>query len=148
MADFIGAIRLPNTTFKRNRKHGGGHRYCLFAKESRGAGANGADAKFVLSGEIALPGESGSEKVHVNQYFIDNPQFVLGRAELAGTMYRANEYTVTSEYEDLYSEIDKVIQMLPENIMSVMVEKRTRELEEREVPHRVQTGRGYSTAAM
>ena len=54
----------------------------------------------------------------------------------------ANEYTVTSEYEDLYSEIDKVIQMLPENIMSVMVEKRTRELEEMGSPLPNEKGEG------
>ena len=87
--------------------------------------------KFLGTGEIELEGKEGTQRVHVNQYFIDNPQFVLGRAELAGTMYKANEYTVTSQSEDLYAEIDKAIQLLPENIMSVMIENRTRELEEK-----------------
>src|SRR5208283_4817754 len=87
--------------------------------------------KFLGTGEIELEGREGTQRVHVNQYFIDNPQFVLGWTELAGTMYKANEYTVTSDSEDLYAEIDRAIHLLPEDIMSVMIENRTRELEEK-----------------
>ena len=57
-------------------------------------------------------------------------------------MYKANEYTVTSEYEDLYGEIDKVIQLLPENLMSVIVEERTRELEKKGNPVPSASGEG------
>jgi N12 class adenine-specific DNA methylase len=44
-------------------------------------------------------------------------------------MYKAEEYTVSSQSEDLYSEIDRAVELLPENIASVMIENRTRELE-------------------
>ena len=142
VADFIGAIRLPNTTFKGIANTEVVTDIVFLQKRVEGQEPTELTAKFVLSGEISLPGRSGSEKVHVNQYFIDNPQFVLGHAELSGTMYRGNEYTVTSDYEDLYSEIDKVIQLLPENIMSVMVEKRTRELEEMGSPLPNEKGEG------
>ena len=133
-ADFIGAIRLPNNTFRGIANTEVVTDIVFLQKRAEGREPTALTGKFVLSGEIELPGRSGPEKVHVNQYFIDNPQFVLGRPLLSGTMYKANEYTVSSEYEDLYSEIDKVIQMLPENIMSVMVEKRTKELEEKGSP--------------
>ena len=111
-ADFIGAIRLPNNTFRGIANTEVVTDIVFLQKRAEGREPTELTGKFVLSGEIQLPGRSGSEKVHVNQYFIDNPQFVLGRPQLSGTMYKANEYTVSSEYEDLYSEIDKVIQML------------------------------------
>ena len=129
-ADFIGAIRLPNNTFRGIANTEVVTDIVFLQKRAEGEEPTELTRKFVQTGEITLEGTNGPEKVHVNQYFIDNPQFVLGRAQLAGTMYRANEYTVSSEHEDLYSEIDKAIHLLPENIMSVMVEKRTRELEE------------------
>jgi hypothetical protein len=133
-ADFIGAIRLPNNTFRGIASTEVVTDIVFLQKRMEGQEPTELTRKFVLSGEITLDGTNRSEKVHISQYFIDNPQFVLGRAELAGTMYKANEYTVSSEYEDLYSEIDTVIKLLPENIMSVMIEKRTRELEEKGNP--------------
>ncbi|MGA2614324.1 MAG: hypothetical protein ABSG38_12870, partial [Spirochaetia bacterium] len=129
-ADFVGAIRLPNDTFKGIANTEVVTDIVFLQKRSHEQEPSELTRKFLDTAEIELEGKDGTQRVHVNQYFIDNPQFVLGRAELAGTMYRANEYTITSQSEDLYAEIDKAIQLLPEAIMSVMIENRTRELEE------------------
>ena len=138
-ANIVGAIRLPNDTFKGIASTEVVTDIVFLQKRSPSQELSELTRKFLGTGEIELEGKEGARKVHVNQYFIDNPQFVLGRAELAGTMYRANEYTVTSQSEDLYEEIDKAIQLLPENIMSVMIENRTRELEEKRP---VEVGKG------
>jgi N12 class adenine-specific DNA methylase len=131
-ADFVGAIRLPNNTFRAIANTEVVTDIVFLQKRSPEQTPSELTRKFITTGEIPLEGTEGTRGVRVNQYFIDNPQFVLGRSELAGTMYRANEYTVTSESEDLYGEIDKAIALLPENIMSVMIENRTRELEEKD----------------
>ena len=125
-ADFIGAIRLPNNTFRGIANTEVVTDIVFLQKRAQGQEPTELTRKFIGTGEIELEGTEGTRGVHVNQYFIDNPQFVLGRPELAGTMYKANEYTVTSESEDLYGEIDKVIELLPENMMSIMIENRTR----------------------
>ena len=130
-ADFVGAIRLPDTTFRGIANTEVVTDIVFLQKRAQGQEPTELTRKFIGTGEIELEGTEGTRGVHVNQYFIDNPQFVLGRPELAGTMYKANEYTVISESEDLYGEIDKVIELLPENIMSAMIENRTRELEEK-----------------
>ena len=131
-ADFVGAIRLPNNTFRDIANTEVVTDIVFLQKRAPGQEPAELTRKFIGTSEIEVSGAEGTRGVHVNQYFIDNPQFVLGRAELAGTMYKANEYTVTAEGNDLYGQIDEAIEHLPENIMSVMIEKRTRELEEKQ----------------
>lgn len=128
-ADFIAAIRLPNNTFTHIANTEVVTDIVLLQKRPVGQEPSELTQTFLNTAEIELKGKQDSQSVRINQYFIDKPEFVLGRAELAGTMYKAGEYTVNSQSEDLYSEIDKAVELLPENIASVMIENRTRELE-------------------
>ena len=68
---------------------------------------------------------------------------VLGKNELAGTMYRANEYTVSLSDQDLEPLLSKAVQNLPENIMSVMVDNRTLEIESASSPCLMLTRKNY-----
>ena len=128
-ADFVGAMRLPNNTFTNIANTEVVTDIVFLQKRPVGREPTELTQTFLDTAEIELEGKGGKQRVHINEYFIDNPQFVLGRAELAGTMYRSDEYTVTSTRENLYDQIDKAINRLPENIASIMTEARTRELE-------------------
>jgi N12 class adenine-specific DNA methylase len=91
---------------------------------------------FINTAELTLQPSDGSDPVStsINKYFVDHPDMVIGKNELAGTMYRANEYTVSLSGQDLEPLLSKAIQNLPENIMSVMVDNRTLEIESASSP--------------
>jgi len=51
----------------------------------------------------------------VNEYFIQNPEMVLGEHSMKGTMYAGDSYTVTPT-GNLEEQIQEIVQRLPENI--------------------------------
>ena len=140
VADFIGAIRLPNNTFQSIANTEVVTDIVFLQKRPAGQEQTELTRAFLETGEIELEGSEGKQKVRINQYFIDNPQFVLGSPALSGTMYRAEEYTVTSTSKDLYAEIDRATALLPENLASIMIETRTAQLERAQGPRTEPSG--------
>jgi len=109
-ADLLGAIRLPQTAFKGNA----GTEVVtdvLFLKK-REPGAAPSSVAWAGLKEVETP--QGPTKV--NEYFADHPDMVLGRHELAGSMYRANEYTVTPLEGDIEEHFAKAIERLPRDV--------------------------------
>lgn len=109
-ADLLGAIRMPQTAFKDNAGTEVVTDVIFLRKRAPGeapAGESWAGLK-----EITTP----QGNAHINEYFADHPEMVLGHHALTGSMYRANEYTVEpidGDIEDLFA---KAILNLPENI--------------------------------
>ena len=62
VADFIGAIRLPNTTFKEIANTEVVTDIVFLQKRPEGQEPTELTAKFVLSGEISLPGSERKRK--------------------------------------------------------------------------------------
>ena len=87
-ADFVGAMRLPNNTFTSIANTEVVTDIVFLQKRPVGQEPTELTQTFLDTAEIELEGKGGKQRVHINEYFIDNPQFVLGRAELAGTMYK------------------------------------------------------------
>jgi N12 class adenine-specific DNA methylase len=109
--DFIGAIRLPNTAFKRNantevttdivflRKLVAGERPSRPAWLNLAEHANREGAVF-----------------QINEYFAANPHMMLGHMANAGTMYRSNEPALVADDRDLSAALAEAVAALPQGI--------------------------------
>lgn len=94
--DFIGAVRLPNTAFKANAGTEVTTDIVWFQK--RAEGEPRGDLSWLDAG-VALPGTD----VTLNRYFAENPEMMLGRPGMDGTM-RGSGAEFTLHDDGRYSE--------------------------------------------
>lgn len=94
---FLGAIRLPNTAFKANAGAEVTTDIVFFQK--RRAGDEQGDTSWLETGS------EGPNGTRMNAWFAANPDMILGRPAMDGTMYAAgrgqNEFTVHDDGRDL-----------------------------------------------
>ena len=110
-ADLVGAIRLPNTAFKANAGTEVTTDIIFLQKRAPGTLAAGESWR-----GLAPFGAAEAGQFFINEYFVRNPHMMLGRMELEGTMYRANEPTLVGELSP--ESLARAIASLPENIMA------------------------------
>lgn len=111
-ADLVGAIRLPNTAFKKNAGTEVTTDILIFRKKS--------ETPFPASQpfEHVVEVETPQGTTFINEYFAAHPEMVLGEHSLSGTMYGKQEYTLTpSSGESLQEGLERVLELLPANIM-------------------------------
>ncbi len=111
-ADLVGAIRLPNTAFKKNAGTEVTTDILFFRKR---------DAT-PFKGEPFLrvvPTKTyKGEPIDVNEYFVAHPEMLLGRLSKEGTMYRADQPALLpTPGADLNVQLAEAIGRLPENVM-------------------------------
>ncbi len=109
-ADLVGAMRLPQTAFKKNAVTEVVTDVLFLKKREVGAEPGGmawADLK-----EIQTPEGAAT----INEYFADNPGHVLGENSLQGSMYGPNEYTVLAPKKPIEQVFDDAISTLPGDI--------------------------------
>ena len=108
-ADLLGAMRLPQTAFKKNAGTEVVTDVLFFRKREEGAEPAG-EAWNTLK-EIQTPEGPAT----INEYFADNPDQVLGTNSLQGSMYSANEYTVLAPEGAIEDVFEESLQALPED---------------------------------
>ena len=121
-ADMVGAIRLPDDAFKKNAGTEVTTDILFFQK--RIAGESAKEAGWIRTAPMAI-GDSG-ECAPVNEYFHAHPEMVLGAHSLEGSMYGAEQYTVTLT-GDLGSQLQAAIGRLPANIAYQYIRKDRKE---------------------
>ena len=107
-ADLVGAIRLPNTTFKANAGTEVTTDILFFRKRVPGTATSGG----IWRDLAAIDTPDGA--VAVNEYFAQHPEMMLGQMRLEGTMYRDREPTLTGDLSP--ERLQQAISSLPENI--------------------------------
>jgi N12 class adenine-specific DNA methylase len=113
-ADLVGAIRLPNNTFKKNAGTEVTTDILVFRKK------DGQPFDFAESFINTRPTETGkivdgvSETVEVNEYFHRHPDMMLGRMSREGTMYEADRPALIA-YPDkeLVGQLKEAVGRLP-----------------------------------
>lgn len=95
-ADFIGAVRLPDTAFKSNAGTSVVSDIIILKKRAEGTKYAGEAFQNV---ENKLFSETGWASYNINEYFAQHPEMVLGTAEQARGMYGPDSYTVKA-FED------------------------------------------------
>lgn len=134
--ELLGAIRLPNNAFAKNANTEVTTDIIFLRKRPEsewGSKAAREDMKRWLN-ISSVPDPLGGELIPLNQYFIDNPQMMLGRMERSGTMYRAGQTAlVAREGQDTAALLKQAINRLPENVFTPAVVKNTAAMQEAEV---------------
>ena len=110
-ADFIGAIRLPNTAFKQNANTEVTTDIVFFRKLAEGERATGP-AWLNLAEHLNADGTA----FQINEYFAANPHMMLGTMAHGGTMYRANEPALVPDGRDLAAALREAVAALPQGI--------------------------------
>lgn len=106
-ADLLGAIRLPNNAFKGNANTEVTSDIIFLQKREK---------PLVKLPDWAYLGET-SDGIPINQYFVDNPEMVLGKMEYSTKMYGGKNTTCTPfEGEELSEQLDKAVSRLKTNI--------------------------------
>lgn len=117
-ARLVGAIRLPKTAFEANAGTEVVTDIVILQKLPQDQWGNARWAQsWVPTGERTMDTDEGPKAFSVNQYFLDNPQMVMGRETTGGTMYGPNEYTVEPT-GDLAEQIRAAMGYLPEGIFT------------------------------
>jgi len=110
-ADLLGAIRLPNTAFKRNANTEVTTDILLLKKRQPGEKAKGPAWR-----DVAPYTNSKGEVLEINQYYVERPQMMLGEMRLEGRMYQRNEPTLVATSRDLSKALADAVALLPENV--------------------------------
>ena len=91
-ADLVGAIRLPNDAFPDTQVVTD-----IIYLRKRMPGEDPGNTDWVDTGTVTLRGRYNDESEHsVNQYYLNNPDAILGVAKATGSQYGSGEYTVES----------------------------------------------------
>lgn len=107
-ADLIGAIRLPNTAFKKVANTEVTTDIVFLRKRHPDEPAGG---------EAWLNLKEVSPGIKVNEYYASHPGMMLGTMELTGTMYRGQEPTLAPKPGNLAEQMREAIAELPQDIM-------------------------------
>lgn len=112
-ADLVGAIRLPNTAFKENAGTEVTTDILVLRKRD---GTPFAGQPWLETGETQT---YDGKPVEINQYFIANPQMMLGRLSLEGTLYgRADQRALLpNPGQDLEGALKEAIVAMPEAVL-------------------------------
>ncbi|MDQ6911278.1 MAG: DEAD/DEAH box helicase family protein [Verrucomicrobiota bacterium] len=109
--DFLGAVRLPNDTFKRNANTEVTTDIVFLRKLEAGETPGGQAwlnlAKYLNPDGIAF---------RINEYFATHPHMMIGQMRTAGTMYRSNEPTLVPDGRELGEALREAITFLPRDI--------------------------------
>lgn len=106
-AEFLGAIRLPNNTFKSNA-NAKVTSDIIFLKKRDELKQDISDENWIYTSEY-------NDGIVINNYYIGNPDMMLGKMELHSTPY-GYDNTLNPLDEDVNVLMNKAIDNLPSNI--------------------------------
>ena len=106
-AVFLGAIRLPNNTFTGNANTKITSDI-IFLKKRDELKLDVSDEKWIYTSEY-------QDGININNYYIDNPNMMLGKMELHSTAYGFDN-TLSPIDEDMNVLLEQALENLPSNI--------------------------------
>lgn len=108
-ADFLGAIRLPNTTFQNNGANTSVISDIVFFQKKE-------KYDFTRTHVSWLDREHIGNNVYMNQYFIEHPEMVYGECKVVKNQY--GRYTLSVNNQDISFDemIEKVLHQFPKQI--------------------------------
>jgi N12 class adenine-specific DNA methylase len=116
--DFIAAIRMPDKTFKANAETSVVSDIIFLQKRPPEKEMSQLTKSFINTGEI----EINSEKIPMNQYFIDNPDMIIGELEVKNFQGKSLNVSI-DKTENIYPQLDKIIEKLPQNIKEPVIQE-------------------------
>lgn len=112
-AELVGAIRLPNNAFLKNAGTEVTTDIIVLRRRAEGEPHDGRSWA-----EVGQYRDKEGRNVPLNNYFIANPEMMLGEYGAYGTMYRGDEAALVARPgDDLAQLLQQSIRKLPENLM-------------------------------
>src|SRR5947208_9240661 len=99
--ELLGAIRLPNDAFKKNANTEVTTDIVMLRKLKLGEGPAGLR----WTGTADYTNSLG-ETLSINEYFVANPQMMLGEMRLTGRMYRRDEPTLENDGRNIAGSLE------------------------------------------
>ncbi len=97
LADLVGAVRLPSSTFREVAGTDVTTDLLIFRRRESPLPAN-AEPDWVQTRMLDLPDRDGDHKaIAVNSYFADHPERVAGQMQLSRGLYRDDSLTVAAD---------------------------------------------------
>ncbi len=115
-AEFIGAIRLPNTAFKKNAHTEVTTDVIFLRKLNAGEAPTGENWVDLVDKKIKDK-EGRPVEMALNSYYDRHPDMMMGRLTATGSMYSAGEPTL-APYGDLDKLMATALEKLPENVVA------------------------------
>lgn len=145
-AELVSGVRLPQTAFKENANTEVVTDVLIFRRlDNENMLGKQAEPDWLDTSEVMIenPKTGDSEAISINNYFINNPQNVLGVNSTESSQFRANEYTVLPN-GDLETQLADWVARLPQGIY-VPLERSAvaASLKAVEVPDHVKEGSFY-----
>jgi hypothetical protein len=106
--ELLGAIRLPNTAFKRNAGTEVTTDIVMLRKLLPGEAPKGPGWR-----DVREYTNHNFEKIPINEYFVERPQLMLGHLQLTGRMYGGVEPTLEADGRVLADALATAIPELP-----------------------------------
>lgn len=149
-AELISGARLPKSAFKENANTEVVTDILIFKRlDNENQLGKHETPDWLETTDVQLEnGKTGElATVAINNYFIKNPQNILGLNSAEGSMYRGNEYTVLPN-GDLEAQLTQWVDSIPEGIYTHL-ERSTKQLEASavEVPELVKEGSFFLNGA-
>ncbi len=127
--DLLGAIRLPNTAFKQNAGTQVTTDIVMLRKLPPGESPTGPAWR-----EVRDFTNHRSERIPINEYFVERPHLMLGHLQLTGRMYRDNEPTLAGDGRVLADALATAIPELPAGIYQAQRIELTQPATEQTIP--------------
>ena len=128
-AEFLGAIRLPNTAFKKNAGTEVTTDIVMLRKLRPGESPRGPAWKATVDFT-----NDRQEKFSINEYFAVHPEMMLGQMRLARGMYRDGEPVLAPDDRDLGEALAQAVARLPQNIYEVQTQSAGEKLFDPTIP--------------
>lgn len=115
-ADFLGAIRLPNTTFSDSANTQATSDIIFLQKK----------VNPTIEQQEFETVELNNDNIPLNSYFVSNPEMMLGQMKADTKRYGADRlvtYLAPNADSDLETDLNRAVERLPQNIYKEPVEK-------------------------
>ncbi len=107
-ARLVAAFRLPDGAFEQNA--GTQVVTDIIILQRKWSPSKAKDERWLGVGTV--PDPAGGEPIEINNYYVDNPQNVLGQVDRSGTMYAKNQPNVSMPV-DFDDRLERAIRSLP-----------------------------------
>ena len=114
-ADFIGAVRLPNTAFKENAGTEVTTDLIILQKREPGAAPSKNNHAWLETKDSELTGKYTQQPLQINEYYSEHPEMLIGKLS-EDTLYGGGRLALDGTGLDVGKELESRVEKFPKNI--------------------------------
>lgn len=114
-ADFIGAVRLPNTAFKENAGTEVTTDLIILQKREPGAAPGKNNHAWLETKDSELTGKYTQQPLQINEYYSEHPEMLIGKLA-EDTLYGGGRLALDGTGLDVGKELESRVAKFPKNI--------------------------------